>query len=213
MGAAIQVQKGSKYSSRWGQPVMQQVQQSMGAAIQVRRFPNIDGHRIGSRHSKESGIGAGEDIPRIPSFGNSHALEERWMLTKAFRACTKPLMMKVAIWFWSCSTKQCCFMVKIHHRSLLHRLASPILKTFGILAALYLFICSLTFLSTAFRILGGRNLSNLFHNSQIQNLNAFEDGNQFRLSWIKRWYERGGAMPQVSSKDFFYKWNWGWEEY
>jgi len=37
----------------------------------------------------------------------------------------------------------------------------------GILVALYLFICSLTFLSTAFRILGGRNLSNLFHNSQI----------------------------------------------
>ena len=53
----------------------------------------------------------------------------------------------------------------------------------------------------------------LFHNSQIQNLNAFEDGNQFRLSWIKRWYERGGAMPQVPSKDFFSKWNWGWEEY
>merc|ERR1719238_319381 len=57
--------------------------------------------------------------------------------------------------------------MKIHHRSLLHRLASPILKTMGILAALYLFICSLTFLSTAFRILGGRNLSNLFQNSQI----------------------------------------------
>ena len=57
--------------------------------------------------------------------------------------------------------------MKIHQRSLLHRLGSPILKTLGISAALYLFICSLTFLSTAFRILGGRNLSNLFQNSQI----------------------------------------------
>jgi len=57
--------------------------------------------------------------------------------------------------------------MKIHQRSLLHWLVSPILKTLGISAALYLFICSLTFLSTAFRILGGRNLSNLFQNSQI----------------------------------------------
>jgi len=57
--------------------------------------------------------------------------------------------------------------MKIHQHSSLHRLASPILKTLGISAALYLFICSLTFLSTAFRILGGRNLSNLFQNSQI----------------------------------------------
>jgi len=57
--------------------------------------------------------------------------------------------------------------MKIHHRSQLQRLASPILKTLGIIAALYLFVCSLTFLSTAFRILGGRNLSNLFQNSDI----------------------------------------------
>ena len=57
--------------------------------------------------------------------------------------------------------------MKIHHRGLLQRLASPILKTLGIIAALYLFVCSLTFLSTAFRILGGRNLSNLFQNSEI----------------------------------------------
>lgn len=40
-------------------------------------------------------------------------------------------------------------------------------KTLGILVALYLFICSLTFLSTAFRILGGRNLSQLFEQSEL----------------------------------------------
>lgn len=57
--------------------------------------------------------------------------------------------------------------MKIHHRNLLQRIASPILKTFGILIALYLFICSLTFLSTSFRILGGRNLSKLFSSSEL----------------------------------------------
>ena len=61
----------------------------------------------------------------------------------------------------------CRLKMKIHHRGLLQRVASPILKTLGIIAALYLFVCSLTFLSTAFRILGGRNLSNLFQNSDI----------------------------------------------
>lgn len=57
--------------------------------------------------------------------------------------------------------------MKIHHRGLIHRIASPILKTLGILVALYLFICSLTFLSTSFRILGGRNLSKLFSSSEL----------------------------------------------
>ena len=40
-------------------------------------------------------------------------------------------------------------------------------KILGLLVALYLFICSLTFLSTAFRILGGRNLSSLFSDSEL----------------------------------------------
>ena len=57
--------------------------------------------------------------------------------------------------------------MKIHNRSLLHRIASPLYKTLGILLALYLFVCSLTFLSTSFRILGGRNLSKLFSSSEI----------------------------------------------
>ena len=59
--------------------------------------------------------------------------------------------------------------MKIHHHSLIRRITSPILKTLGILVALYLFICSLTFLSTSFRILGGRNLSKLFSNSELLN--------------------------------------------
>ena len=57
--------------------------------------------------------------------------------------------------------------MKIHHRSLLQKIASPILKTLAILVALYFFICSLTFLSTSFRILGGRNLSKLFSSSEL----------------------------------------------
>jgi len=57
--------------------------------------------------------------------------------------------------------------MKIHHHSLLRRLTAPILRTLGILLALYLFICSLTFLSTSFRILGGRNLSKLFSSSEL----------------------------------------------
>lgn len=57
--------------------------------------------------------------------------------------------------------------MKIHHHSLIRRITGPILKTFAILFALYLFICSLTFLSTAFRILGGRNLSALFSSSEL----------------------------------------------
>ena len=40
-------------------------------------------------------------------------------------------------------------------------------KLIGFLAALYFFICSLTFLSTSFRILGGKNLSSLFSDSEL----------------------------------------------
>lgn len=57
--------------------------------------------------------------------------------------------------------------MKIHNRGILQKVASPLLKTMGILVALYLFICSLTFLSTSFRILGGRNLSKLFQSSEL----------------------------------------------
>jgi len=47
------------------------------------------------------------------------------------------------------------------------RLAYGFLKTAGILVSLYMFVCSLTFLSTSFRILGGRNLSSLFSDSEV----------------------------------------------
>ena len=42
-----------------------------------------------------------------------------------------------------------------------------LIKFVGFLAALYFFICSLTFLSTSFRILGGKNLSSLFSDSDL----------------------------------------------
>jgi len=51
--------------------------------------------------------------------------------------------------------------------SFIKRFASGLLKTVGILLSLYLFVCSLTFLSTSFRILGGRNLSSLFSDSEV----------------------------------------------
>lgn len=44
---------------------------------------------------------------------------------------------------------------------------SGLAKLVGFLAALYFFICSLTFLSTSFRILGGKNLSSLFSDSEL----------------------------------------------
>lgn len=47
------------------------------------------------------------------------------------------------------------------------RFSNGLLKTVGILLSLYLFVCSLTFLSTSFRILGGRNLSSLFSDSEV----------------------------------------------
>ena len=42
--------------------------------------------------------------------------------------------------------------------ALLAAAAAVCAKAAAMMAALYFFVCSLTFLSTAFRILGGRNL-------------------------------------------------------
>ncbi len=44
-----------------------------------------------------------------------------------------------------------------------------IAKTVVALLSLYLFICSLTFLSSSFRILGGKNLSSLFESNLLSN--------------------------------------------
>lgn len=52
-------------------------------------------------------------------------------------------------------------------QSYVKRFTYGLLKTGGILLSLYLFVCSLTFLSTSFRILGGRNLSSLFSDSEV----------------------------------------------
>lgn len=42
-----------------------------------------------------------------------------------------------------------------------------LVKVLALLASLYFFICSLTFLSTSFRILGGKNLSSFFSSSEL----------------------------------------------
>ncbi len=47
--------------------------------------------------------------------------------------------------------------------------ASAVAKTAAALASLYLFVCSLTFLSSSFRILGGKNLGSLFESKLIAN--------------------------------------------
>jgi sodium-dependent phosphate cotransporter len=57
--------------------------------------------------------------------------------------------------------------MKIQQPPIVKRVLSATLKTVGILVSLYLFIVSLTFLSTSFRILGGRNLSSFFSNSEL----------------------------------------------
>jgi len=57
--------------------------------------------------------------------------------------------------------------MKLQPQSYVKQFANGLLKTSGILLSLYLFVCSLTFLSTSFRILGGRNLSSLFSDSQV----------------------------------------------
>ncbi len=53
--------------------------------------------------------------------------------------------------------------------SLLRPALSFAWKTAAALLSLYLFICSLTFLSSSFRILGGRNLSSLFEGDLLSN--------------------------------------------
>ena len=58
--------------------------------------------------------------------------------------------------------------MKLQPQSYVKQFANGLLKTSGILLSLYLFVCSLTFLSTSFRILGGRNLSSLFSDSQVR---------------------------------------------
>ena len=57
--------------------------------------------------------------------------------------------------------------MNINTKSFLQSFVQGLLKFFGILLSLYLFVCSLTFLSTSFRILGGRNLSSLFSSSEV----------------------------------------------
>ena len=47
------------------------------------------------------------------------------------------------------------------------RVFKAFVKTVGLLLALYFFICSLTFLSYSFRLLGGKNLSSLFSDSEL----------------------------------------------
>ncbi len=50
---------------------------------------------------------------------------------------------------------------------LLREAVRGLVKALAMLISLYFFICSLTFLSTAFRILGGKNLSSLFSSSRL----------------------------------------------
>lgn len=57
--------------------------------------------------------------------------------------------------------------MKLQPQSYVKQFTYGLLRTGGILLSLYLFVCSLTFLSTSFRILGGRNLSSIFSNSQV----------------------------------------------
>ena len=58
--------------------------------------------------------------------------------------------------------------MKINFRlPLMKRVWLAFLRTVGILISLYMFVCSLTFLSSSFRILGGRNLSGFFSQSEL----------------------------------------------
>ena len=57
--------------------------------------------------------------------------------------------------------------MKFQHPTIVKRVLSATLKTVGILVSLYLFIVSLTFLSTSFRIIGGKNLSSFFSSSEL----------------------------------------------
>lgn len=63
-----------------------------------------------------------------------------------------------------------CFVdviMKFQQPTIFKRIILATLKTLGILVSLYLFVVSLTFLSTSFRILGGRNLSSFFSSSEL----------------------------------------------
>ena len=57
--------------------------------------------------------------------------------------------------------------MKFQQPTFMKRVLSATFKTVGILISLYLFVVSLTFLSTSFRILGGRNLSSFFSSSEL----------------------------------------------
>jgi len=57
--------------------------------------------------------------------------------------------------------------MKVQRPSLLTRILAASLRTVGIVACLYVFILSLSFLSTSFRIIGGRNLSSFFSSSEL----------------------------------------------
>ena len=57
--------------------------------------------------------------------------------------------------------------LELEGRSIVTRFTGGLVKTVSIFLSLYLFVCSLTFLSNSFRILGGRNLSSLFSSSDV----------------------------------------------
>lgn len=57
--------------------------------------------------------------------------------------------------------------MKFQQPTLLKRVVIATLKTVGIIVSLYLFVISLTFLSTSFRIIGGRNLSSFVSDSEL----------------------------------------------
>ena len=57
--------------------------------------------------------------------------------------------------------------LELDGRGIVTRYTGVLVKTVSIFISLYLFVCSLTFLSSSFRILGGRNLSSLFSSSDV----------------------------------------------
>ena len=57
--------------------------------------------------------------------------------------------------------------LELEGRGIITRFTGGLVKTVSIFVSLYLFVCSLTFLSSSFRILGGRNLSSLFSSSDV----------------------------------------------
>jgi len=65
------------------------------------------------------------------------------------------------------SQSKSCLKMKVQRPSLLSRILAASLRTVAIISCLYVFILSLTFLSTSFRIIGGRNLSSFFSSSEL----------------------------------------------